>query len=114
MPQLKSKSRENFKAAQILFDAPNQMYVPSVHCAYYSCLQLVKHVLCNYCIIPYYLQKVSGKGSHDYVVDMMRNNLEQMGINKAVSNLFTFRIYELKRLRQKADYDNERIEKTDA
>ena len=51
MTKLKQKSEFNFDAAKVLIDT--NLYAPSVHCSYYSCFQLMKFALKDFCGINY-------------------------------------------------------------
>ena len=43
MSELKKKSDSNMMSAQYLIDRGN--FAPSIHCSYYSCVQLMLHIL---------------------------------------------------------------------
>lgn len=107
MPNVKSKSIENYKAAKLLSNDSNKMYSASIHCAYYACFQFIKHILDRKCYISYCRQEENAKssniGTHNYIIDEIRNDL----INKKEDDAYdTFdeNITELKRLRKIADY----------
>lgn len=109
MPNIKSKSIENFKAAKLLSKDGNKMYSASIHCAYYSCFQLVKHILAKIRYIPYSKQETdaidSKIGTHNFIIETMRNDLLSIKEEEAY-DIFDNNITELKRLRKIADYDN--------
>jgi 5'-3' exonuclease len=85
----------------------------AIHCAYYSYVQLIKHVLCNNCEIDYDRQQQLAnehkKGSHIFLIDAIKSNMFQKSISardiRSIGNSF----YELKRLRKRADYLDEKI-----
>lgn len=109
MPNIKSKSIENYKAAKLLSKDSNGMYSSSIHCAYYACFQFVKHILNKKCYISYHQQEKNAQnsniGSHNYIINEMRNDLSNKKEDD-VYDIFDDNITELKRLRKKADYDN--------
>ena len=57
------KSVDNYKAAKFLVE--NQYYNSSIHCAYYSCYQLMKHILFNELMCPNELPKNNENDSHN-------------------------------------------------
>lgn len=115
MAQLKNKSEINVTVAKLLFD---NHYYPSVpHPAYYSCLQLMKHIICNKINIDYRTQEreiSSTKGnSHQYYIHKIVDTIAvKQNINLA--NEFSRKIKELKVLREEADYDNVLIDSSKA
>ncbi|MDY0173940.1 MAG: hypothetical protein RBR62_01975 [Bacteroidales bacterium] len=110
MAELKNKSEINIGAAQLLFD---KHYFPSVpHPAYYSCLQLMKHIICKKIYKDYDIQEaeiaIHGIGSHMYYINTIAEEIESKQ-NKRQASEFTRKIKELKALREKADYANTSI-----
>ena len=108
MPNIKSKSIENYKAAIILSQNSNKMYSASIHCAYYSCFLLVKHILCHRCYISYANQNNQNSGSHLYIISLILDDLSRKGEDDAY-DIFDTNMSELKRLRMIADYWNSLI-----
>jgi hypothetical protein len=108
MPYIKSKSIENYKAALMLSKDSCGMYSASIHCAYYSCFLLVKHILCHKCYISYASQNNQNAGSHLYIIKLILDDLLAKGEDDAY-DIFDTNISELKRLRRIADYENSLI-----
>lgn len=100
-----AKSKENLTSAQLLID--NDCHNSSVHCSYYSSVQLMIHLLLNkFGYTPDKLEtdsKRENKGSHifakNFLYQKMKDNNE---IFKARD--FFREIGELKNKREKADY----------
>lgn len=107
MSELLKKSEENQQAALYLFSKQG-WYASSVHCAYYSCIQLMIHALLT----------VGGKsekeiedktqsgGSHIYYITETRRLIEQKNYS-AVKRFNT--IKDLASYRIKSDYKNVEI-----
>jgi uncharacterized protein (UPF0332 family) len=100
--QLSNKSEMNFSAAEQL--QKNAHYCSTVHCSYYSSLQLIKHILLHrvYGTEEQLSAKKDGnEGLHEFyineVVKFLKNN------NKDWRTVNT-EINQLKKLRVKADY----------
>ena len=113
--ELKNKSNENLVAANLLIQ--NGKYASSVHCAYYSCLQLIKHIINKYVGKSYKMQDGEAfhhrKSSHGYLLNEIVKNLNQKnGVNFA--NTVRRAFFELKDDRLKADYQNISINKIEA
>ncbi len=111
MDKLKNKSEFNICAAKLLID--KGYYAPSVHCAYYSCLQLVKVIVFSVLgqSIEHHSAKMSQQGgkSHKYIWDLIAKPIEERNdrfTERRISRLF----YDLKAFRQESDYDNKEID----
>lgn len=109
MQCLRNKSELNVKAATLLHD--NLFYLSVVHCAYYSCIQLMKHAWL-YSMDKSEndlqdLQKEKHKGSHEVLITELKIFIK----NKAKDDKgFSSAILELKRLRVTSDYLDESID----
>lgn len=104
---LKVKSQENIEAANILIDGTLHCYSSSVHCSYFSCFQLIKFVLKDCFNIAYKNQKNNNNtGTHKYIIDLYKQKLTQMGGPANKKNTCIQNMYDLKRMRKIADYDN--------
>ncbi|MDR1347307.1 MAG: hypothetical protein LBJ63_02600 [Prevotellaceae bacterium] len=104
MSNLKLKSDENLKVAQILIE--KGYYNSSIHCSYYGCFQFMKSILCNNIKIDYEEQdNNNGKDSHDYIFRTLKNKIT----NRTVEKRFRDNFVSLKSKRKKADYLNELI-----
>ena len=110
MGYLKQKSDFNLATAQILIQ--NNLYSPSIHCAYYSCLQLLKYILKNFIGIEYAVQERaansgSSGGSHNYVINEVFNQIrvhDRLGYGDLKR-----KVGQLKRLRTQSDYLNVQV-----
>lgn len=111
MSVLKDKSIENIETVDILIN--NGKYTPSVHCAYYSCLQLSKHILNHFCSIDYATQENEGnsKGSHNYIINTTAEKLQLKGARFSDYHL---NIGKLKMLRIRSDYSTSIISQKEA
>lgn len=119
MSHLKNKSEINMDAAQLLLD--KGLYPSCCHPAYYGCIQLMKYILNEKAGINYKQQeieisllesnKVSRKGSHNYLIDKLFHLISQSGKkeDKLAAKTFKNEIEDLKRHREIADYKNEYI-----
>lgn len=105
--QLKHKSDINFKSGVALIDMGN--YAPSVHCFYYSCFQLSKSFLNDFCGMSYAKQdaEAKGKDSHKFIINTTKD-----AVNRPVDFDRTFR--HIRHLRAKSDYKNQDILKSEA
>jgi uncharacterized protein (UPF0332 family) len=113
MGHLKNKSEMNLCAAEFLH---KQSYYPSVvHCAYYSCIQLMKHIWLDSMGKSEgdlrVLNNNSKEGSHEVLINQIKNFVKNKSQN---DRDFNRDILQLKRLRVKADYDDALIDSTNS
>ena len=113
MGQLKNKSDINIRAAELLH---KQSYYPSVvHCAYYSCIQFMKHIWLTEMNKTEedlrQLNQNSTDGSHEVLINEIKKNLTMQKLDSS-SRVFYKDILQLKRLRVNADYDDLQIDST--
>jgi len=107
---LKKKAEENLKAGKLLFD--KAMFNASIHCYYYSCLQLMKFVILDkfgFTIETVDRQTESGN-SHNWII----NKIKELYLEKydySYSRIFSKDIKRLKNLRKDADYNLVEIDK---
>lgn len=107
---LKQKSEDNLKAANLLVNGVEPYCCSSIHCSYYSVIQLMKYILCSKCAIDYDKQdeeKSSLKlGTHVYVF----NKIFELTPNFTHSEEDIHKIYKnfekLKKYRIESDYKN--------
>lgn len=95
------KSDKTFDSAEIL--VKNDQKNSSIHCYYYSCLQLLNHFLNIHCR---YSEKeirdfANDKESHNKVINLVKTKLDEKGINAL--NIFG-ELNLLKKDRVRADY----------
>lgn len=111
MEHLKNKSEINLSAAELLHE---KSYYPSVvHCAYYSCFQLMKHTWLNSMGKSEQDLKVLNnsfnKGSHEVLINQIKSFIQSKSQN---DRDFNRDILQLKRLRVNADYNDFSIDFT--
>jgi len=114
MSKVKAKSIENFKAAHLLYN--KGMHAASVHNAYYSILQISKHILHHKCYVSYSKQKKESKngyGSHNYIIGEIENNLTSRE-EQDLFDSYDDKMSEMKRMRVLADYEDAEITKDEA
>lgn len=101
---LKNKSELNLGAAELLHQ--NTYYSSVVHCAYYSCIQLMKHTWLNAMGRSENdlrnLNNISSQGSHEVLINQIKIFIQSKSQNGRV---FNRDILQLKRLRVIADYE---------
>ena len=111
MSFLKSKSEFNLEGASLLIE--NNCYAPSVHCSYYSVLQLLKHKYVRLKEISYSVlsQKTIAdkRNSHKYLIDEFCLHLQSDSGKKMT--IFEVRslkrdIEDLKQFRIESDYND--------
>lgn len=110
MANMKDKSVENLLSAELL--VTNNKLSSSIHCYYYSVLQISKYILNNFCHTDYTTQKAAAKryehGSHNYVISTTGENIRSKKGAKQCSDYYS-QINKLKLYRERADYDSEKI-----
>lgn len=111
MGHLKNKSELNFGAAELLHQY--SYFSSVVHCAYYSCIQLMKHTWLNSMGKSENdlrnLNNSSSQGSHEVLINQIKIFVQSKSQNGRV---FNRDILQLKRLRVMADYDEISIDFT--
>lgn len=110
---LLDKSEQNKDAAKLLHD--EELYCSSVHCSYYSCYQLMIHIIYN--VLGYDEQQytetedIKSAGSHNFSMNIIRQEI----INSSNSiGDFNDNFRVLKKYRMKADYQQIKILKADS
>ncbi|MFP4023085.1 MAG: hypothetical protein ACLFVR_01065 [Thiohalospira sp.] len=114
MQGLKNKSEINKDAAKLLHE--KDYFAPSVHCSYYSCLQLMKYCLNSHFKLTE--KEINSKvsrytrnnkdGSHNFFISFLFNEIKTIS-NLRESNNFYKKIIILKKIRTTADYGKEEI-----
>lgn len=111
---IREKGEFNDAAAQLLYD--HNYYAPSVHCAYYSCFQLLKFLINDKLNTPYAQQDIeiasNTMRSHSYVWGKINSFLTTK--EKDVSKLRDIRTKykDLQLLRVRSDYENSQIDES--
>ncbi len=109
MNYLKEKSNFNIDAAKLLQD--RNLFAPSVHCSYYSCLQLMKVAINEFIGISFEemeLQTISMKtDTHNYIIKIIGDNIHNY--SKEEHMIFNRNIKSLKKYRINSDYKNTQI-----
>lgn len=112
MGVLIKKSDENISSAKLLIE--NNCYASSVHCSYYSSVQIMIHLLLNkFGYTPEKLEadaKSQFKGSHIFARDVIRDKMKDLGIRFKAQEFYR-EIGELKNKREQADYQEKLIDK---
>lgn len=114
MSILKKKSDENQNSAQILLS--NNLFSSSIHCSYYSCVQLMKHILFEEGLTEMELknrQDASGRNLHEFLINHFIDGLRQDNLYKQYRNTIV-KLPDLKHLRVNADYKEQEIRESDA
>ncbi len=108
---LLDKSNNNLQASEILIK--NNLHSSSVHCAYYSSVQMMIHLLLNkFGFTQDKLEeeaKKENKGSHIFAKNYLHQKMKDKGI-RFDATIFYRTVGELKNKREKADYQEENIE----
>lgn len=109
MSNLKNKSEINFDAAELLHK--QSLYPSVIHCSYYSCIQLMKHIwLYKMNKTEQDLEiitKSSTEGSHEVLINQTGGFMKSKSIDfRTFNNL----IGQLKKLRVNADYKDIQID----
>lgn len=106
---LLEKSDKNILAADLMVD--NEYYSSSIHCYYYSTFQLMSHIVFNVFNVDedQFGEKIKGKNSHNYLINLFRNDLILGGQDiRVIGN----DLRDLKQLRRDADYTQKDITKS--
>jgi uncharacterized protein (UPF0332 family) len=110
MSILKQKSDINLMAAELLHN--NSLYPSVVHCSYYSCFQLMKHLWLGKMGKTEEDLKTANnnttEGSHEVLINKIIAYLKNS--TSADSRTFQSNIGQLKKLRKKADYESVQID----
>lgn len=113
---LRNKAVINFDAAEKLIQSPNYHYCASIHCAYFSCFQVLKFILLT--IFEEKEEEVYAKrktgireiGEHEYYIQKIHESLLSSKDYVSAKD-FKNKINELKSLRTVSDYKIDTIEK---
>lgn len=115
MSVLKTKSDENYRSSQILLN--QSFFSSSVHCSYYSCVQIMKHILLQIDNKTendiYEEQRANDNNLHEYLINYFVNKLRDNNLYSTYRNSIG-RLTELKLLRNKADYKEIVISESEA
>lgn len=107
MSKLRQKSDFNLDSADHLLKA--SYYASSVHCSYYSCFQLLKYTIKEFCGIDYESQaeniSITGQKTHQYVINHITNELNNF-VGLEESRNFKRTINDLKQFRIESDYED--------
>ena len=99
------KSEQNLTVAKLLHE--QSYYSTVVHCAYYSCIQLMRHIFMvtmgRELKALQDLQKKQEKGSHEVLINEIREFIKSKENDE---KNYRNKIGTLKRLRVEADYDD--------
>lgn len=110
----KDKATNNFSATNKLIT--EGLYNPSIHCAYYSCVQLMYHTLEVYCKmneVDIQNQSNDPKGSHIWIISKITTYVATLSSRKCARS-FSDKLHELRRARIIADYHKDFIDEQKA
>lgn len=112
MSILKEKSNFNLTATELLQN--NSLFAPSVHCSYFSCLQLVKFAIIeNLNVTSEDLNKeVHGKDSHKYLINKIGDEIRNY--SREEHTIFIRNINGLKKFRVESDYGEIEVTTTES
>lgn len=101
---MRDKCEMNLGMAKALSQAPDNPagWTTSVHCSYYAVFQYMKYLLAEKANlrIPYEEQNRSGEGSHQYILDEIKNRIDNNNTARRIRD----RILNLRQHRIEADY----------
>jgi uncharacterized protein (UPF0332 family) len=116
MPFLLRNSDTNYESAEVLWDDKKYCAVP--HCAYYSCVQMMKHILLE---MGYTSNQMDNErkqmsikasrfvGVHEYIIDTIKQHGKGLVSDYALRRIFDTDINSLKSIRVSADYENKEV-----
>jgi len=106
---LKNKSQFNTDAAILLQE--KNLYAPSVHCSYYSCLQLMKFIIKDFIGISYVDLEIEirqkNTNTHKLIIEKISDELYKN--SRTEYTYFNRKIKDLKKFRVSSDYENVQI-----
>lgn len=113
MSILKEKAKFNLDAAELL--KTNNLFAPSVHCSYYSCLQLMKATINEFKGISYdqlkrdiqHAREKQKLNTHTYVIKYIGDEI--YSFSKEEFAKFNRNIKQLKIFREVSDYEEKEI-----
>jgi hypothetical protein len=108
MNELKYKSSFNSASADLLIE--KTYYASSVHCSYYSCLQLAKHILLNTYQIKESTFNSYPEGSHEFIKNEISKRISTELNDRKESANFNSLFSLLKKIRKEADYSEIQID----
>ncbi len=112
---LKTKSEQNIQLADQITTNGSE-FASSVHCGYYSCVQLMLHILRSHFgqsdTEIENNERTQNKSSHNLLISEIGSELKRLNANEFRD--FNSKIKQLKGIRNKADYRNEHISKNKA
>lgn len=115
MSFLKDKAEFNKSSAELLYN--NCYYAPSIHCAYYSCFQLLKYLIKERLNIDYAQQEFeigsdNRINSHSYIHKKILDAVCIREIDKDKFRDIRTKLKDLQQLRIISDYKNVLIDET--
>ncbi len=114
MSQLVKKSKENIAAAKIL--SKFELFAPSIHCSYYSSVQLSIEIVVNYFGVKetdiIQRAKTQKGGTHVYTSNLITIDLEEKNWKSARE--YNAKIEGMRRKREHSDYRDIKMSPDDA
>ena len=108
MNELKYKSSFNSASADLLIE--KTYYASSIHCSYYSSLQLAKHILLNTYQIKESTFNSYPEGSHEFIKNEISKKISSELKDRQESANFNTLFSLLKKIRKEADYSEIQID----
>lgn len=113
MSILKEKAEFNKLATGLLYD--QSLYAPSIHCAYYSCFQLLKYIIKTRLKIDYSKQEAeinsdSRIKTHSYVRKKILDEISKIEKDPRTYSNISNKLKDLQELRVNSDYKNIQID----
>lgn len=118
MSKLKEKAKFNIMAAELL--QRESLYAPSIHCSYYSCLQLLKVTMnefyeVDYATLEQDIREARTKeklNTHTYLIKKVGDGVREY--SKVEHTQFSRKIKDLKAYREQSDYEDVEITTTES
>ena len=116
MSELLKKASSNYSAAELLIE--NKIYPPSIHCAYYSCLQIILFLINSKLEGSWQsyqdsldaakvLNKEKPESLHNQYITFIKEDIKKT--NRTTQRLFSAGIGVLKKYRNVSDYKDKEI-----
>ncbi|WP_337043659.1 hypothetical protein [Emticicia sp. 17c] len=114
---LKTKSDQNIQIAHSILSTNNGCYASSIHCSYYSCVQLMLHILRSHfgqTDSEVSAESESAKGGlHLWLIKKIAAEYE-VSTNKYDARELKQKLHQLKKTRGTSDYENVEITQSTA
>lgn len=106
MSELLKKHQQSCDAAESLIG--EKLFAPAVHCAYYSCVQLLTYVFLHKIpginVADFHNTMETQGGTHNYLRKEMKRELLKRQVGRTQADEFANNLLDLKEKRVEADY----------